>query len=387
NTAFSLRYRGRLGGSASEVGVAWSGFDAHLPSTSPAGGGTSRVRATADFTRGEGPVRVGYGTSLDRMWLRSEGRDAESRTGGAYLEGSWQPIPRLRVRGGMRGDLFSADPDPRFSPRLAVTWLPGEQASLSLAAGRYHQIVRAWDRVESTRPGRIRPDSVFIPAGLAVGRASHLSLALHQQMEPGIRLGVEGFFKTFEGLAVPGMERAHTSGVDLWVRREAGALRGWLGYSLAWVWSPPTGGTRQVFDGRHTLSAAVAGTLGRWGDADLRVAYGADLPYTAIHVDQESTELGARMEVLAQSVRGATESLPFPTTPGDSYLRVDLGISRTFTPRWQGRATKVSPYLRVLNALGRRDALFYDYRHGRDAEPRPLAALPLIPVVGVSWQI
>jgi hypothetical protein len=402
NRALSAHYRGRLAGARSDVGVAWSGFDARLPlgtpHRAPDEGSTSRLRATADFAREVGPVSLGYGASLDRMVQRSGRRaawpllavpDARVDRGdaaGAYLEASWQPVPRLRTRGGVRTDVFSVDPAPRVSPRLAVTWLLSERAALSLAAGRYHQLVRSWDPVEASSRSP-RPDTLFLPGGLTVGGASHLSMALHQEMDLGVWLGMEGFFKSFDGVSAPGADRAHASGVDVWVRRDAGRVRGWLGYSLSWVWSDGSGTSRDIFEGRQALSAAVARTLGGWGEADLRVAYGAGLPFTAISLDLVAEEARAdpRSVALAGSTQSAAESPLFPLAPPDVYFRLDFGVRRTFTPRWQGVPMRISPYLRVLNALNRRDALFY-HRPGSDARPHPLSALPLLPVLGMEWR-
>jgi hypothetical protein len=39
----------------------------------------------------------------------------------------------------------------------------------------------------------------------------------------------------------------------------------------------------------------------------------------------------------------------------------------------------------VLNALDRRDALFYTFQPWRDDSLRPLAQRPLLPVMGVSF--
>jgi hypothetical protein len=405
NRALSAYYRGRLAGARADVGMAWSHFYAHLPlgapHRAPNEGSTRRLRATADFAREVGPLGVGYGASFDRMAQRSwhravwpllpapDTRVDRGDAAGGYLEASWQPVPRLRARGGVRADLFSVDPAPRLSPRLSATWLLSERAALSLAGGRYHQLVRSWAPV-AVRTRAPRPDTVFLPAGLAVGRASHLSMALHQEMDLGVWLGLEGFYKSFDGVSAPGADRAHASGVDVWVRRDEGRVRGWLGYSLSWVWSDGSGRSHDAFEGRQALSAAVSGSLGRWGEADVRVAYGAGLPFTSIPLSgpasPELMDVSTASTRLATSTRGASESLSAALAPDESYLRLDLGLTRTFTPEWQGRSLRISPYLRVLNALNRRDALFYHYQPGNGAGPRPLSALPLLPVLGVAWR-
>ncbi len=72
--------------------------------------------------------------------------------------------------------------------------------------------------------------------------------------------------------------------------------------------------------------------------------------------------------------------------PDRDFLRVDTEVSATFETRWRGRTFSVTPYLRVLNALNRRDALFYYFEPWRDASVRPLAEMSLLPVLGVEWR-
>jgi hypothetical protein len=43
------------------------------------------------------------------------------------------------------------------------------------------------------------------------------------------------------------------------------------------------------------------------------------------------------------------------------------------------------PYLRVLNALNRRDALFYRFDRGSNSA-EPLGDLPILPVIGFEWK-
>jgi hypothetical protein len=400
NSAVSLRYHGRVAGNDAEIGVARSGFDADLPfagNRSVTEGSTERLRVTGDVARHLGPVRLRYGASFDRTSFafhmrptsastRSWFRDgaAAGDASGAYLDAGWQPISRVRVRGGLRGELFSADPVLRFSPRVGVTWLLSDRAALSAAAGRYHQYVRT-PFSEVVIPGT-PPDTIFFAPTLAVGDASHFTIGLHQELDAGVRLGVEGFFKTFGGVPAPAASEARASGMDLWVRRETGSIQGWLGYSLSWVWSlPSTGGTTDRFDGRQLVNAGASGAVGRWGDLDLRVAYGAGLPFTAIGLDLAEA---ARPTLGTQRATtfSATDTPPLPDAPADPYLRLDLGISRTFNPTWGRVPVEITPYLKMMNALNRRDAIFYRYDRSDDSAPHPLAALPVLPLLGVQWK-
>lgn len=415
NTALAMRYRTLLGSTDAEVTAAYGGFEAEMPVAGtrplPTHGSNERVRLTADFARPAGAALLRYGASFEHLSLRQEARFRQGSAGppawesdtrgdamGAYAEGAWQITPRLRVRGGLRGDVFGADPAPRFAPRLSATWLLSDRAALTAAAGRYHQYVRG-PSAALVLHDAASTDTIFLPTGIAVGRASHLNLALHQELDEGVRLGVEGFFKTFEGVPEPHLDRSHASGVDLWVRRETGRVRGWLGYSLSWVWSlsnsggvtdPVNGSATNMFAGRQLLNVGATGSLGRWGDVELRFAYGAGLPFTTIF---PATELAATDGPRAGATRppprqfeAAGDSPAIPGPPTKPYLRLDVGISRTFDMRWRDTPFEISPYLRVLNSLDRRDALFYWYDRDRNPDPRPVGALPVLPLLGVQWK-
>jgi hypothetical protein len=78
---------------------------------------------------------------------------------------------------------------------------------------------------------------------------------------------------------------------------------------------------------------------------------------------------------------------PEPIVSGldEEFLRVDLEIQALFEPQWGGRAWRVRPYLRLLNALDRRDALFYTFQAWRPDAVRPLAERPFLPLIGVAF--
>jgi hypothetical protein len=408
NTALSLRYRGTVAGSDSEITVAFGAFDASLPTvddrTFPARGETQRVRVTADFGRDAGPAHIRYGASYDHLRLshrvHSRPIDAASRVwegegegeaAGAYLEGGWQPVPRLRVRGGVRGNYFVVDSGIRLAPRFSATLMLSDRASLTAASGRYHQYVRATEAPMRLRLNDV-PDTLFLPTGLTVDQATHFNLALQQELDEGIRIGVEGFYKTFDGTARGPQEedRTQLSGVDLWVRRDTGRFRGWLGYSLNWLWSMPASETTaERFAGRHLLNAGVAGPLGGWADIELRFAYGAGLPFSAIPIDPAKTPQDSEFASSAPLRLGgvvAQDAPLAPEYPSDPYLRLDLGVSRTFTAYWGSRPMEIAPYIKVLNSLDRRDGLFYWSDRGAENSPRAVAALPLLPLLGLSWK-
>jgi hypothetical protein len=402
NSAGSIRYRGPVGRSDTELTASYGQFQASLPvggsNPAMADGLARRGRLAAHFSRSAGPVRWAYGGAYDHLWIRysavprfalpEEVPDVDEAAGGvagAYLDGAWQPLSRLSLRAGLRTDLFTVDPTPRLAPRLTATWLLTDRVAFTLAGGQYRQYVRTPERRTPRGDLIVLPDTTVGPP-LAVASATHYVVALDQDFDEGFRLGLEGFYKRFQDL--PDAESsAEASGVDVWVRRSTGRLTGWLGYSLAWVWTYEDGRPfAQMFAGRHLMSTGLTGPLGTNGRFDVRFAYGAGLPYTAVPETDLVTPapLGDERPLL-RAIPGTTDPPAPPSNTPEPYLRLDVEVAHTWTPRFRGSPVRVTPYVKVLNALDRRDALFYRFDSWSDTAPRALATLPVLPVVGLHW--
>jgi hypothetical protein len=397
NEAGSARLRGTVFGAQGELTLALSAFDAWLPNAGKqmvVQSHQERARVALDFTRDLGALRLGYGYAYDRQGARHRvldrsagerlafARDTFGTVGGWYVDGLWRAGRQWLVRGGLRGDMYAGGPFISFSPRLAVTWLPTPRAALTLAGGRYHQLVLSRSKEPFDYGDPDVANKLGIPTVLAVAGSTHLTLALDQEVVPGVRLGLEGYYKHFEDIPDPQEVGNFASGVDVWVRRSEGAVSGWMGYALAWYWSgldPVSDSARAPFFGRQTLSAGVA-AAGRHGRAEVRVAYGSGLPYSSVtgNTDPLLTEQ-------PQSLPGEV-AVPLARPPRD-FLRVDVQVSRTFTPTLRGHETALTPYVRVMNALDRRDNLFYRYSRTGDLTTQPAATLPLVPVLGLEWKL
>ena len=70
--------------------------------------------------------------------------------------------------------------------------------------------------------------------------------------------------------------------------------------------------------------------------------------------------------------------------PDVSFLRLDLELYATFHPEWGGHRWELRPYVRLLNPIDRRDALFYAYG-AADGSLVPLARRPLLPILGIAF--
>ncbi len=407
NAAGSLRYSGRLAGSDAQLTAALSRFNTKLPvgvkTPGVAEGESWRTRLAADFARPAGDLQLGYGASYDRqridyraweatdsgtVWLSRQGA---SEAFGAYGEVVWEVEPRLLLRGGMRANAFVTASEVHLAPRLSVSWQVSENSNLSFAAGRYHQYLRVPETVLSGNLSDAWTDvSVLGAEGglerrpLAVAGATHLAVGLDHTPREELRLGMVAFYKMYDGtLEVTGLR---SSGIDLWLDWHNGPWAAWAGYSLAWAWTQETLlSTSDRFSARHLLSGGVTAPLPSGVRFDVRLASSRGIPYTPIPTSAPSGAPGGEA-VFDQATRETLARDAISGAPAGSYLRIDAMVSRGWTVRVLGTDVELVPYLKVLNALDRRDALFYQFDAGQDLRPRSLESVPLLPVIGIEWR-
>jgi hypothetical protein len=271
-----------------------------------------------------------------------------------------------------------------------------DEAALTLAAGRYHQYSNlASQRVEETL-GPLPPGTLPMgpsPLKLTVGAANHLVVSLDQLLTPRLRLGLEGFVKEFSGLMPEDGETLKASGVDLRVARDGLRSSGWLGYTLTWFWASDglLSSGQSPFSGRHLLSAGLTTKLTERTGLEIRAGYGDGLPYTSVPTTFADEVMGGnesiesnRLETTGDKVLNQAPELT--VGPDEGFFRLDVELYGLWSPTVSGRTMELRPYLRVLNALNRRDALFYHFDPWRSEGPEPLADLPFLPLLGLEWR-
>ena len=411
NHALVVAYSGLMADFTLDVTASASGYQAELPLRPPPGGPapsaandgllaeaeTGRLRLALDSSAPVGDSRIRFGASLDRTeTLYAAHRFADVGTGGGvaskaegfsagvYGEGVRSLAPGLDLRIGLRADAFSTERGVRLAPRVAFLWSLSDEALLTVAAGRYHQFSRASDQeVDFAGSGGV----LAAPAAtlLSVATADHVAVSLDQELTEDVRLGIEGFWKGFTGLGSAGDDVLRSSGIDLQVLREGAALTAWVGYNLSWFWSGGSGlGGTGNFAGRQLLSAGMRGSPNGRTGAAVSVGYSAGLPYTSIPFGSRTASGAELADVLPDEL--IREDPVFSGSPDDGFLRLDVELFTRFDARIRGQDFDIRPYLRLINALDQRDALFYYFEPWRDAELRPLAQRSLLPVLGVEWR-
>ena len=409
NRVLSATYRGRAGATDLDVTAAVSRYDAELPIRPDsagadllvAGSRTDRTRVAVDAGRPWREGRLRFGLAVDRIALDYGARrlaglsttatrtSGDGSVAGGYVDVSRSLAPGLGIRAGLRADRFSSDGGVRLSPRAALTWSLTPQATLTLAAGRYHQYTRTSDTHVERTVAEMADGAVDVQDGAAllpVASADHVVLSLDQVLAPTVRLGLEGFVKAFSDVGGDA-DRLTSSGVDLRVVREGENVTAWLGYTLSWFWADDAtpGAATTTFTGRHLLSTGLRGRIVGPVGADLRLSFSDGLPYTAVPLSGSDSPVSPDLETASGGGR-VVSGEPALGGPAEGFLRLDAEVDAAWTAHWGGRDVTLRPYVRVLNALDRRDALFWYFQPWRDPEARPLAELSMLPVLGLEWR-
>jgi hypothetical protein len=418
NIAGSVRYLGRALDSDIELTAALGEFTTSLPldGATPllVDGLSRRMRLAGSMSRWLGAAQLEFGASFDRVSLQHGASSTLDQTSttfssrsagesvGAHAEATMRVLPAVMVRGGLRADYFLAD-GVRFAPRLSVAWTFLKDSEFSVAAGRYHQRVLSPETllsseigsfVEIASEGSDGAPTATDASALQVSSSTHFVAGINSRALQHFIVGVEGYVKSFEELPVgPDLE---TSGFDFWIQRSAGKVNGWVGYSVAW-YRPEYEGRKAVPRtlGRQLLSGGLSAQLISGVGLDLNLAYGVALPFTPIPQGDDGGGSGgndfggggspAPLLDAAPRTTDLADTSPLVGAARGSYLRLDGTIYRTWVFNWSGVPVTISPYIRILNALDRRDGLFFQFDPDEDRTPVSLGSVPLIPLIGVRW--
>ncbi len=403
NRALSLRYDGVIGDAGLRFVVGGSRYRANLPlqptptTDDPrpdallASAENERLRVLSEVAWGRSEARFRVGASYEDLETRfaatsvsgsrAVAAGGSTSIGGLFLDATRRLGPGVTLRAGLRGDVFGRS-EARLGPRATLHWEVGPDALLSIAAGRYHQVARTPGQTIDTSIEAFAESGFEVDGLLPVATADHVVLSLDQTFSDQVSLGLSGFWKRFSGLEGLSSEAVLNSGIDVRILRAAESSTLWIGYGLSWFWSPlDLTGRTDDFAGRHLLSAGLSGPLFGRLRGETRIGYGAGLPSTSLPFGSAQALDAAPGGELS----GAPQGLSAVPEIEPSFLRIDVELSALFLPTVQGRRWRVRPYVRLLNALDRRDALFYAYQPWRSQEVTPLAVRPIVPLLGVAF--
>ncbi len=337
-----------------------------------------------------------------------------------YGQGNWRPNPLWEFVAGLRYNLFDAAKTfQNVAPRLAAKYRLTETINLRAAAGIYYQYLHRVPQFALTdiwtTSNEFQDES----------RAAHFILGWQQEIKGNFQFEVETFYKSYRNiyqfnqtfltkLEETGYQEdadpiftntkgifnrgdGHSTGAELLLRKDSGALDGWLAYSYA--------RTKYEFDGinqersffpRHDRTSTLnlmanldlrnswrklkgrtkRADVGKWS-LSLSVVYASGQPITqpgsAYFVRSSPQDPGVDLERAPTTINNIR--LPY-------YARMDMSLNyRRNFGSWT-----MTPYLQLFNAGNRSNPWFVDYDFRNNLpDVDTISMLPLLPTIGVNF--
>jgi len=349
----------------------------------------------------------------------------------AYFSANWKPSMLWDIEIGARYNYYRENRTfTGVDPRLSIKYRLTETSNIKFAAGMYHQYMN--------RIPRMFISSIWTSADKYTNdsKSMHFILGYQKQIGNIIELEAEVYYKDYKDIyqynenmnatylpdyydeqnhpVYTSTENiftrgdGHSYGFELMLRKDIGAVTGWLSYSYS--------NTKHKFDGinqnkeykpRHDRGSVInlvlngdMGNLfsGRWNEAPVKSGskwlVGINFVYAS---GQPLTTPASAYYVNTlpdwNNYGGATGDLPaYKLYPGEinsfklpDYIRMDFSIT------WEkdyGSWT-LAPYLQVFNLGNRQNVWFINYKDKNNngvitQEIEKVNMLPLLPSIGVT---
>ena len=185
-------------------------------------------------------------------------------------------------------------------------------------------------------------------------------------------------------------------GADAVVRKDRGALRGFVTASWLHTWREfpdllapeqpaPLIRYAPLFDRRFELDMLLRLALPRGWESGVRWNFGTGLPYTrpvgSYLYYQYRLNTGMRHEEGEDSAAVAVLLEPRNQSRYPAYHRLDFSLRKLFHKSWG----TLTPHIDVLNVYNRKNVLFYFYDYNRTPAVRSgVSMFPLLPTAGVE---
>lgn len=314
----------------------------------------------------------------------------------AYVEDQWSPSALWSVRPGVRAEIFGQTGF-GIEPRLSVTRVLGPALRAKLGGGGYSQHLQ----LVSTEAFNGTDFWVPTDASAEPGRSWQAVAGVEWEPSDAYTLSIEGYSTSLRNLVQLDNRRSgdaegtstedlfHTggrgwaSGIELFARKRRGTLTGWAGYTLGWSrrrWPELNDGKTfpPKYDRRHDFKLVAQWDRARW-------TFGADF---IISTGQAFTPVEARYG-LADPATDLDKVLTLPGPRNSArllpYHRLDL--SATLHGHLFG--ARVDYYLQVFNVYNRKNEWFVQFNteEASDTEPKIAHQLPLIPTIGIEFDL
>jgi TonB family protein len=302
----------------------------------------------------------------------------------AYAMLEVAPANGLKLVPGVRVDYSSeasqVTVDPRVTARYDIVQSP-LRTTLKGGVGVFHQPPQPFEA--------IRP---FGSPNVKANYAIHRSLGIEQQLSRDVDVSMEGFYKDLRDLVVgraaatsqPGgtnfanTGEGRTYGTELLARWKPGGtpFSGFIAYTISRS-ERRIDETRPFttfeFDQTHILNAVASYKLGRGWTVGGRFRYVTGNPYTPYLGAVADLDAGVYTPIASPALNSGRVA-PFHS--------LDLRVDKT----WTFTDWKLTAYLDLRNAYNRQnpEAMTYNYNY---SQSKPLAGLPILPIVGLRGEL
>ena len=252
-------------------------------------------------------------------------------------------------------------------PRASVMLLPNARSAVTLSAGRFSQ---AQAQAAPTVPAGFGDR---VPLNLT--HATHVELGFQRHTTRAF-LNASAYVRRYDGGTFVDAQTTPGGDVIAGYATQLGtiSLTYTIGQSLFNAALPNDRETQHLvafnFAGRH-----------RGIRLDLTGSYGTGVPITSIALEHVNEVVPGPRPL---STPPTASFAPGTATQSDFRLDATLGTEIQF--RRGDRIARLRPYVRIVNALSHRDALFY-FQEGNVSQPaQELARLPTTPTIGLRWE-
>lgn len=337
-----------------------------------------------------------------------------------YFQNLWQPNLRWNIETGLRFNYFNSDKNfQKVAPRFTAKYRLTDSINLKAAAGIYyqflHRIPRAFIADIWTASNKFQNAS----------SSEHFILGYQQDFSDNFQLVMEAYYKNYHNiysfnqtaiteLSADQFENeepvytetkgifnrgdGYSAGIELLLRKELGAVTGWIGYSLAFTRYGVDGINQgRQFAPRHDRTSAlnIVGAIDYKnlkrmlrGESAIQHKSNWKFGFTFIYTTgQPITTPGSGY---------FTNTLPdrpvfdFELYPSDintfrlpPYARMDISI--TYEKYFSGWA--IFPYIQIFNIGNRKNVWFLDYEiEGFVQKVDAVYMFPILPTIGINFK-
>lgn len=329
-----------------------------------------RLKAGSD----DGEVSFSTGQTFDGMQF------------GLYFADEYEPSKDFKINSGLRISGFANDGNwhLRLEPRIAAKYSVNERLTLKGSYARMHQYVHLVSTAGIALPTdvwypsteRIKPqtsDQVAIGGSYLIGKDFFLTNEYYfKYLDNQIAFADwADLFANNELEETFAIGQGYGYGFELGIEKKVGNLKGWAGYTLAWIrrgkfetiknqtfTSSPDGYFQPRYDRRHDFSIVAMFDFGKVKvpgkpkrfTASATVVYGSgDKAWVPVGRASILDVYGGSFEPIVPDYGDTRNNITLPY-----FFRADFGLVYRFFPKWGDSDLTLS----VFNLTNRRNAFF-----------------------------